>query len=594
MILQSLCDYYSRKAAEPDSTTAPQGWEWKELPFLVVIDEQGNFCHLEDTRTQEGKKLVSRRFLVPQAEKRANGIKANLLWDNAEYVLGANPRGREDIQKRHKAFKERIYKELQDLVGTIPVRSVLAFLEKNPLRQIEKNPQSQEAWEELCKTNSFIAFRIAGSPDQTIFETLKTALDSRKPQNNTTSSICLITGEKEKIARIHPSIKGVRGAQPAGASLSSFNLAAFKSYGKDQNLNAPVSEKAVFRYTTALNILLDKNSKNKLSFGDDSVVFWAHKPPEKGFDMEQLWPDIVVDPPKDNPDKGVEAIQALYAAAKTGNIPEKSDDKFYILSLSPNAARIAVRFWRSGTVKDFSSRILQHFDDVAVCHGPKEPEHVTLHQMLRATAFEFKASNVLPKLGGAFMTAILDGTPYPVTLFQQCMRRIRAERHINRIRAGIIKGYLNRRPGRLKEEVISVALDEKNKNVGYRLGRLFAALEKIQEDSYKKGFKKDTGKTQGNLNATIRDRFYGAASSTPVTVFSQLLKLKNHHLKKIDAIGIVVNHEKRLGEILSEVSQFPAHLTMEEQGFFAIGYYHQRQNFFTKKETDEENIAEEL
>jgi len=409
---------------------------------------------------------------------------------------------------------------------------------------------------------------------------LKTALDSRKPPNDTASSICLITGEKEKIARIHPSIKGVRGAQSTGASLSSFNAAAFKSYGKDQNLNAPISEKAVFFYTTALNILLDKNSKNKLSFGDDTLVFWAQKPPEKGFDMEQLWPGIVIDPPKDNPNKGVEAIQALYSAAKTGNIPEKNDDRFYILSLSPNAARIAIRFWRSGTVKDFSARILQHFDDVAVCHGPKEPEHVTLHQMLRATAFEFKASNVLPKLGGAFMTAILDGTPYPVTLFQQCMRRIRAERHINRTRAGIIKGYLNRRPGRLKEEVISVALDQNNKNVGYRLGRLFAALEKIQEEA------------QGNINVTIRDRFYGAASSTPVTVFSQLLKLKNHHLGKIKNKGIVVNHEKKLGEILSEVPQFPAHLTMEEQGFFAIGYYHQRQAFFTKKEKDDISTSE--
>ncbi len=579
MILQSLCDYYSRKAAESDSTVAPQGWEWKELPFLIVIDEQGNFCHLEDTRTQERKKLVSRRFLVPQGEKRSSGIKPYLLWDNAEYVLGANPRGREDIQKRHKAFKERIHEELQNLVGTIPVRSVLAFLEKDPLGQIEKDSQSREAWEELCKTNSFIAFRIAGSPDQTIFETLETALTSEKSENDATSGICLITGEKGKIARIHPSIKGIRGAQSSGASLSSFNVAAFKSYGKDQNLNAPVSEKAVFRYTTALNILLDKTSKNKLSFGDDSVVFWAQKPPENGFDMEQLWPNIVVDPPKDNPDKGVEAIQALYSAAETGNIPEKSDDRFYVLSLSPNAARIAVRFWRSGTVKDFSSRILQHFDDVAICHGPKEPAHVTLHQMLRATAFEFKASNVLPKLGGAFMTAILDGTPYPTTLFQQCMRRIRAEQHINRARAGIIKGYLNRQPGRLKEEVISVALDQSNKNVGYRLGRLFATLEKIQENAH------------GNINATIRDRFYGAASSTPVTVFPQLLKLANHHLSKIENKGIAVNNDKLLREILDEISLFPPHLAMEEQGFFAIGYYHQRQAFFTKKGKDDTDTS---
>ena len=580
MILQSLCDYYVRKAAEPDSTIAPPGWEWKELPFLIVIDEQGNFCHIEDTRVGEGKKLISRRFLVPQGEKRSSGIKPYLLWDNAEYVLGANPRGRKDIQKRHEAFKGRIHEDLQGLVSAMPLRSVLAFLENDPIGQIEKDSQSQEAWEELCKTNSFIAFRIAGSQDQTIFESLQGSLDSKNSGNNAPHAICLVTGEHEEIARIHPAIKGVRGTQSSGAALSSFNATAFKSYGKDQNMNAPISEKAVFHYTTALNVLLGKTSKNKLSFGDDTVVFWAQKPPTKDFDIEQLWPGIVEDPPKDSPDKGVEAIQALYAAAETGSIPEGSDNAFYILGLSPNAARIAIRFWRSGTIKDFSLRILKHFDDVAVCHGPKEPEHVTLHQMLRATAFEFKSSNVLPKLGAAFMTAILDGTPYPVTLFQQCMRRVRAERHINRTRAGIIKGYLNRRLGKLEEEVISVALDQNNKNAGYRLGRLFATLEKIQENAH------------GNINATIRDRFYGAASSTPVTVFPQLLKLANHHLSKIESKGIAVNNDKLLREILDDLSAFPSHLSMEEQGFFAIGYYHQRQAFFTKKEKGEVNTPE--
>lgn len=567
MILQALCDYYSRKAQDPDSNTAPQGWEWKELPFLIVIDKKGNFKGLEDTREGEGRKKRAKAFLVPQGEKKTVGIKSNLLWDNIEYVLGANPRNRNDVGNRHSAFLERINADLENVRENPSIRAVSLFLANEPLQQIEKSSQNTEIWKEILESNAFVTFRVEDFEGATVFDAIRDTISLSSEEE--IQEICLISGEKKGIARLHPAIKGVRGTNTTGGSIISFNLSAFESYSKKQNYNAPVGQNSAFAYTTALNILLGKDSPSKTFLGDTSVVFWAEKPSNKQFDIEEDFAWFIADPPKDDPDRGVRAVKGLYSAMKSGHMPVLDDNRFYLLGLAPNAARISIRFWRTGTIREFGDKITKHFDDIAIDRGPEDPEYLTVNQILRSTALEYKMENVLPNMAGAFMTSILDGTPYPNTLFQQCMRRIRAERRVPYRRAAMLKGYQNRKK---TKGGLGMSLDRTSTNSGYLLGRLFAVLEKIQETA------------NPGINATIRDRFYGAASSSPVAVFSQLLKLKNHHLAKIDKKGLKVFYEREIGEIMDGISTFPPHLTLDEQAYFAIGYYQQRQDFFKKSD----------
>jgi len=248
---------------------------------------------------------------------------------------------------------------------------------------------------------------------------------------------------------------------------------------------------------------------------------------------------------------------------------EDDGTRFYMLGLAPNAARIAVRFWMVKTVGELAVNIRKHFDDLRIAHAPHELETLSLFRLLVSTAALGKAENIPPNLGGEVMRSVIENLPYPQTLLGGAIRRIRAEQEVTYPRAAIIKAYINRQSG--KEE-LKVSLDENNTNAAYRLGRLFAVLERAQE------------RANPGINATIRDRYYGAASSTPMTVFSTLLKLKNHHIAKLDNKGEAVNLEKLIGQIMDGVVDFPAQLGLQDQGRFAIGYYHQRQAFFTKSE----------
>lgn len=576
MILQALEAYYHRKQADdPENRLAPQGWEWKEIPFLIVIDDEGNFHGLEDTREAEGKVLRGKRFLVPQGVKRTVGIAPNLCWDNVEYALGANPRERSDVAQRHEAFIEAFRTELGPLVNESPFCSVETFLANDPLKQIEEKTE-EALLKELLEKNAFVTFRIKGSGHATICDSLKSS-DFTKASGNGNTGICLITGEKTAIASLHPAIKGVRGCNTSGGALTSFNLSAFESFGKKQNSNAPVGEEAAFAYTAALNLLLDRNSENKTFVGDATAVFWAEKPEIEGFSLEVNLPWFLTDPPKDDPDRGVRAVKSLLQAVRTGDFSYKGENRFYLLGLSPNAARIAVRFWRIDTVKGFSERLALHFKDLEIVRGPNNPEHLSLSQLLQAIALERKPDNIPPNLAGQVVTSAFDGTPYPRTLLARCVARVRAEKgSVSYARAAILKACLNREYRRRKGEEFTVTLDRNRTDIGYRLGRLFAVLEKIQTDA------------SPQLNATIRDRFYGAASTSPVTVFSQLLKLKNHHLAKIDNPAFRAVREREIGEIMDGIDAFPRHLTLDEQALFAVGYYHQRQSFYeSKKKTNE-------
>ncbi len=568
MILQALKEYYDRKAADSESGIAPEGFQYKEIPFVIVIDTAGNLVQIKDTRRPVGKQLRAQAFLVPQEEKRAGklgkNVKVNLLWDKAEYACGIcaeNSIG-EEAERKHAAFINRVHLLSCQDEGVL---AVLKFLGNNPIHALEAHEQFQE----IKEANPFVSFQLNTDSIELVPQR-RVVIDKIRNMNKTVEShgICLITGELGAVARLHPSIKGVRDANTTGGNIVSFNLSAFNSYGKSQGANAPIGEKAAFAYTTALNHLLRKNSNQKIQVGDASVVFWS----DKESILENTFGALFSEPEKDNPDALTDAVTSLYKALEKGGMPNlEQTKKFYVLGLSPNAARISVRFWLVGTVRDFSHKIIKHFEGLNIVHADYEPDHLSLWRMLLSTAIQGKSENIAPNLAGEWMRTILNGLPYPDSLYQSVLRRIRADKEIHYPRAAIIKGYLNRKQ---PEKEVTVSLDIENKNVGYRLGRLFAVFEKIQDEAHGR-----------EINAGIKDRYYSAASTVPASVFSTLVRLKTHHIKKLDNKGRAINFEKLLGEILNDIVDFPAQLNLSDQGRFAIGYYHQRQDFFKKNES---------
>ncbi|MDD5241572.1 MAG: type I-C CRISPR-associated protein Cas8c/Csd1 [Sulfuricella sp.] len=566
MILQALHDYYVRKSADPDAHMAPAGFEWKEMPFIIELSQDGDLIQIEDTRKGEGKKKIARKFLVPQGVKKTSGVAANLFWDNAEYVLGVDTKGKpKRVREQHSAFVERITALPTDAQSDLGIQAVQHFLGDLDLSKLEHLP----VWAEIAESNPNLSFRLHGEINLVCqCPAVASALKTDHGQGKS-DGFCLVTGAPDEIERLHTSIKGVWGAQSSGANIVSFNLDAFNSYGKAQGGNAPVGKRAAFRYTTALNLLLAKDSRQRIQVGDASTVFWA----EKANVLESEMVDIFGEPPKDDPDRNVRVVESLYRAVQNGAFAgDEGKTRFYVLGLAPNAARIAIRFWHVSTVAEIATHIRQHFDDLEIAHAAFEKPYLSLFRLLVSTATQGKAENIPPNLGGDVMRCILAGTPYPQTLLQAVVRRVHAERQITYPRAALIKACINRqiRYDNTNEKELTVSLDESNPNVGYRLGRLFAVLEKIQEEA------------NPGINATIRDRFYGAASSTPVTVFSTLMKLKNHHLAKLENRGRAVNFEKLIGQIMDDVQDFPVQLTLANQGRFAIGYYHQQQAFYQK------------
>ena len=388
---------------------------------------------------------------------------------------------------------------------------------------------------------------------------------------------CLISGKRAAIARIHePKIQGVNGAQSAGALLVSFNFDAAESYGRTQSFVAPVSQESSFRYAVALNRLLDRNGGRRVQIGDATTVFWtAQSAPIENAFTGLLDPGSV----EDENLKGT-LLKTLSRISQGEFPPELGDPQteFYVLGLSPNAARISIRFWWHGTIEQIVRNIGIHFQDLTIVKPPNAPTHPALWQILRETARESK--DVPPNLSGAIMRSILEGIDYPAVLFQCLMRRIKADSDIPPIRAAAIKACLNR-SFRLNPQFpvlsrsLEMSLNKDRPEIAYQLGRLFAILEKTQEDS-----------SGGTLNATIKDRFFSAASATPAMVFPRLIRMNQHHVGKLASKSYQVNAEKRTQEVFERIDSFPNNLNMKEQGLFAIGYYHQRQDFFTKKEKE--------
>ena len=598
MILQALNEYYRRKIDDPDpAKRLPAfGLEQREIPFVLEITADGVLVLIRDTRELVGKKKVGKSFRVVRGAKRAYGIAANLLWDNAEYVLGI-PDAQKLEQNRGKNkeadYRARVIEMHQafvDRIGLLPVtaledsgvQAVLRFLGNEPLTQA----RAQANFGDLATSGSVLSFRLHGDIDLVCQRraVVATAMNETY-DDDTPQAMCLVTGEIAPIERLHTAIKGVWDAQPAGANIVSFNARAFESYGKTQRQgeNAPVSKAAAFAYTTALNHLLRKDSPQRMQVGDASTVFWA----EQDHELEAELAVILGEPFKGDPDGNTLAVRALYSAVQSGSLGtlESTQNRFHVLGLAPNAARVSIRFYHCLPLNELAVRIVAHFDDLKMVRGKTDAEYPSVFRLLTAVAAQGKADNIPPNLGGAVIDAVLGGpnVPYPALWLNAAAIRIRTLKSSDKyyqsslhLCSAALKACLNRNIRRQTqvssespEKEFLPMLDLTNVNAAYRLGRLFSALEKIQEEA------------SPGLNATIRDRYYGAASSTPVAVFTTLLRLKNSHLKKL-SVGRSVWFEKLLGEVLGAVDDFPKHLTLQDQGRFALGYYHQRQAFFTK------------
>lgn len=591
MILQALKEYYDRKAADPGSGIAPLGWERKEIPFRVVFDATGKFVRIEDTRVGEGKKQQAQMFTVPSlGEGKGNGTKSNLLWENAEYMFGIpvdddklkkdKEKYSQKVKERHLCFIEKIRSLSEAMKDNEVYEAALRFVESISSEEII----GSDGWEKVKSANSkvFIMCYLNDKGKQTPLVEIpafKAAINQSFSKNKGSNLIrCLVSGEIDELKTLEPDIKGFAAT---GAHIVAINnkinssgnsgaTPAFSSYMKEQGANSPIGKKASLAYTTALNTLLAKDSRQKIQVGDATAVFWS----EQNSVLEDEFLDLFGEPAKDNPDKGIAAVQRLLTSVKTGAFsPTEETTRFYVLGLAPNSTRISVRFWHVGTVAEMEGRFADWFEDLRIAHGVKDKEHLSLSILLLSIARYNKdklkwKENIPPNLAGAIMRSILSGSPLPDTLLNAVLVRIKAEREISYPRAKLLKAYLNRKS---KERKITVSIDKENTNVAYCLGRLFATLEKIQEEA------------NPGINATIRDKFYASASSVPNTVFGNLMRLKNHHLAKLPQ-GRTIYFEKLLGEVISMFASFPAHLSLDDQGMFAIGYYHQRQDFFTRKD----------
>lgn len=609
MILKALYDYYHRCGNLPAA-----GMEEKEIGFLVVISKAGKFLRFEDCRIDNKS---ARTYLVTKHVGRSSAPLANYLYDNSAYVLGISERKKynklkeqletfaltpeneqvflklksdfekekEECSSKEQKYFDTFKAKIASIRNTFPdnsdIKAVYDFYEQGRDAIIEvvvSDPLWDDIKKNLSKKYSTFSFRIEGDT-QIVAE--KRELLQLESETDRGSNLCLITGEHGDSVEITTATM-IPGSQ-AIAKLVTFQVnSGYDSYGKRKCGNAPISTHAEFAYSTALNTLLAKNSRNKFMVGNRTFVFWASANDKVSDMAEQSFFDLLGFTPKDedDPNAKIEAARKVFTAIYSGSLNSTLNNRFCILGLAPNSARIAVVYWSETLLKDFAEMILRHFDDMTLIDNRPNPKPYTgVKDMLSAVTLHGKQSDVTPNLPEAVIKSVFQGLPYPYTLFTSCLRRIKAESSdkagIRIGRIAILKAYLNRINDPLNSK-IQVMLDKDNTNQGYLCGRLFAVLDKIQEDA-------------NHINS-IRERYMNAASSTPATVFATILNLSTHHAENLKNEGSKVYYEKLKQEIISKISAdgFPAHLNLQDQGRFFVGYYHQRQDFFTKKADNNE------
>ena len=589
MILKALYDYFNRNQNE----LAPLYLSYEDFFFAIVINKEGKFLRIEDLRNDKGEGTT---IMTLRPEERTSAPVPHFLGDNGSYVLGLKDVKMEDgfdyqkeyqkNQKNHNSFVTYI----NNLYNTYPdnetLKAIHAFYHNNDLCNLYNQLHNTSIWKALSSfLNKNITFRVEGdrslaAGDDSLF---KYIINARTNENK--EQICLITGKKAKpVTNTYSSF--ILKSQATARLVACQTSSGYDSYGKTSCLNSPISEEAEFKYTTALLYLLRKNSKNKfiinLKQSPRTFVFWASSNSEAAQKSEECLFDLfrkAENDENDDPNKRIELVQSTFMSIYNGKLPTSKDDKFYILGLAPNAARIAVIYWKELPLREFAGLITRHFEDMDIIDTRKEKKpYVGLHSMLGTITLGGKSSDATPNLPDALVKSIFQGLPYPASLFQACVRRIRAEQSINITRAAIIKAYLNRLNDNNNQK-IKYMLDKENQNQGYLCGRLFAVLDKIQEDA--------------NKIHTIRERYMNSASATPAMVFSTILNLSAHHLEKLN-VGGQIMYEKLKQEIISKLDAngFPTHLDLQDQGRFFVGYYHQRQDLFTSKVDNQETEEE--
>lgn len=573
-ILASLARAYERLPGAP-----PYGYSSEKIGFAISLNEDGTVAHVIDLREGDGRRVTPRRMQVPQPAKRTVAIAPNFLWDRTSYVLGVTAGEGKRASEEHAAFVERHLEVLSETsdTGLIALRR---FLEKwKPEHYVEP------LWPEELKDQN-VVFLLESDRLQNVYLHDRPAALSLWSQMNSsdgeTRAVCLVMGRRSPVARLHPAIKGVWGAQSSGASIVSFNLDAFTSYGHEQGDNAPISEQAAFAYTTALNRFLEKGSRNRIQIGDASTVFWGEAPEHRpAAEAEGLFAAMFTEIDETSE---AQKVGALLERIRRGQplrevAPQLSQGvRFYVLGLAPNAARLSIRFWLEDDFGRIAENYQRFISDMAVEPGPRDP-NPALWKYLQETAVQRKSDNVPPNLAGEWMRAILSGTTYPLTLLSTVLMRIRSDKEVNALRVGMLRALLVRNFGIVKGA--PVGIDVENTNKGYLLGRLFAAYEYAQAAAL-----------GPKVNSTIKDKFYGAASAQPRKVFALLERGSANHLSKVgkERPGLRVSLERAIGAIMEQMSPtadpFPASLSAQEQALFGLGYYHQRNEFFKSRKVE--------
>ena len=592
MILQSLYEYYQLLLDDPHSGVAQPGYSPAKVTFALTLTPTGEIQSLFDVRETElrgkNKKAtpVPQIRMVPEQLKRSVNVASNFLCDNGGYFFGLATKGNpERAIKQFEAFRS-LHEQLLTPLQLPEMQPFLRFLATWRPENTLQNSIIAQHLDDLNAGANIIIRQPDGESFLHDHPAVKKAWMRYKDEQATSSErgFCLVTGEEAPMAVLHPVIKGVVGAQSMGASIVSFNLPAFKSYGKEQGANAPVSESVAFGYTTALNYLL-ANDHHRIRLGDATVLFWATH--NGGGEEESLFAALFDPSPSNEQQRDPETTSwvksVLHAIAAQQPLPcalpanIHKDAHFHILGLSPNASRLSVRFWHSDCFGTILDNLLQHYKDMAVAKADWESEGLPAWMILRDLAANSEAKNIPPLLAGTIGRVILTGMPYPDSLFAQTISRIRADRNINYIRAAVMKAYLLRKYRSEMEGVLTVALNEENPSTGYRLGRLFALLERAQQEAI----------TNINVKGTIVDRAVGTAATMPRRIFPTLLKLNTHHINKVR--GINEGRGKWLAALTMKIIDglsgaegegFPARLDLKAQGEFYLGYYHQKQNFF--------------
>ncbi|MDY3711198.1 MAG: type I-C CRISPR-associated protein Cas8c/Csd1 [Agathobaculum sp.] len=571
MILQALTDYYQALAAHGE--IAPYGWGQVGVSFALCIDENGALEQVLLVRTEQarGKKtvLAPQSMLLPAPVKRASNIEANFLCDNAGYVLGMDNKGKpEQTQKRFAACKA-LHEKLLDGVDAPAARALLAFFRTWQPAQAREHPALQEHLEEIL-SGANLVFRCQGTfvhRDAAV----RQAWDAYyQAAGEGPEMVCLVTGETCPAESVHPSIKNVAGAQPSGAALVSFNGTAFCSYGKEQSLNAPTGKFAAFAYTTALNHLLaDRDRVYRV--GDATVVCWA----QSGETAYQSLLVAFAASYSENDLRGM--VEKLCAGQAVCYEDERLDPNmdFYILGLSPNAARLSVRFFLRNTFGGFLKNVQAHYARLEIVRPAfDKAETLSINSLLAETVNQHaQDKKPAPNMAGEVLRAVLTDTPYPATLRVGVALRIRAEQKVTRGRAAILKAYYLKHPNAdVPKEVLTVSLNPESTNIPYNLGRLFSMLEAIQSAA------------NPGINTTITDKYFSSACATPSYTFPTLIKLAQAHLKKMDN-GLRVYYAKQLTALMDRLDEdFPDCLNLKQQGAFQIGYYQQTQARYEKKE----------